>query len=129
MAIDWEAAKSGKRPVKRGDGCECRFLSKLKGGDRCAVAILEPNGIEYVHAYLADGRPFNNPASSVMRLIQEPEVIEFKRWVNVYEDGNFRSHDSPEYALGIAGAGAVAKCVPIIVRITGNKIVIHGESE
>lgn len=128
MAIDWEAAKSGKRPLRRADGYPCRFLEKLEGLRGAYAAAVAIRGNEYVHDYTVDGRFMNDPSNPDYCLIQEPEVIEFKRWVNVYGDRIGGSYVTRQMSDVYEDSCRIA-AVPIIVRITGNKIVIHGESE
>ena len=123
--IDWEAAKSGKRPIWRADGYPCRFLEKLKGG-AYAVAI-DINGREFAQAYQENGSLSDFPDEGFLRLIQKSEVIEFRKWVNVYADGVSGHFDSEAVALECA-RDDVIDTIPVTIRITG-KIVIHGESE
>ena len=125
--IDWEAAKSGKRPVKRVDGSPCRYLGAL-GGDVHAIAVRVGGEHEIAVMCRDDGTCIN----SVSRLIQDPEVIEFKRWVNVYPHklGNF--FDSQQEAAHNAADDLITIApltIRLTIRITGDKVEISGGTE
>ena len=122
--IDWEAAASGKRPLRRGDGCKCRYLGKLKGKDRYAVAV-EVGFDEQVQTYTREGLSTDIVSDWEARIIQEPETIEYVRFINVYPDFLGLPCDKIDDLIPHSCIGTVK----VTTTITGNKIVIHGESD
>lgn len=119
--IDWKAAKSGKRPV-RDSGDVGRYVGQI-AGNRHVIAFRDLDGGEYVETYSSDGLHFIGK-----RLIQDPEVIEFKRWVNVYEDVMCGPHMTREDADIIQSCDRIA-AVQLTIRITGDKVEIFGGTE
>ena len=120
--IDWEAAKSGKRLLRHCDEVG-RYVGPI-AADKHVVAFADGQGGEYIEVYRSDGSHHAG-----WRLIQEPEVIEFKRWVNVYHDLTGLLHRTEANARAYADSRAIAIAVPITITKCGDKIVIHGESE
>lgn len=128
MKIDYEAAVSGRRNVHTQRGDRVRLISGDGSPAFPLVGFIEVE--ELPRVWRRDGRSWLDVDRS-LDLIQGPEVIEFKRWVNVYPDnGHIGVHLSHEQAIAVAiPHTTVKKGVPVTIRITGNKIVIHGESE
>lgn len=120
--IDWEAAKSGKRLLRQADGAPCRYIGPLMG-ERHAIAVSDRYGNEYALTYRDNGLCL----SADPHLVQDPEVIDFKYWANIY-DCTGVLHLSKCGALECA-TGALATAVPIIIRITGDKVEIFGGTE
>lgn len=126
MAIDWEAAKSGKRPVHTEDRTHMRVLCTDAPG-RWPAICMDASGDLY--RFGLDGEHINGTDSQ--RLIQEPEVIEIRLGVTLSilkeSVGNVCVWGSWDEAREHACSGEAI--IPITITKRGDKIVIHGESE
>ena len=121
--IDYEAARSGKRPVRTQRGDRVRLISDEGAPPFPLVGLIE--GELSPSAWDRDGR-YMYPVSDLC-LVQDPEVIEFKRWVNVsknYVEGLFDT-----YELACMSATPNGITAPLTIRITGDKVEISGGTE
>ena len=129
--IDYEAARSGKRKVTTRCGYPVRLVSN-EGAEPFVLVgyVTEIDGRERrsPHAWLADGS-YWEIAQSEFDLIQEPEVIECKRWVNVYEGGFAGSTYEMEAQAQEAKQIDCIATVPLTIRIVGDKVEIFGGTE
>lgn len=102
----------------------CRYLGPMRR-DRHAVAVRVGDEHEVAVTYRDNGTCLTNDYD----LIQDPEVIEFKRWVNIDSDlcveVPFCLSSSQHYVPN----GADVMVVPITIRITGDKVEISGGTE
>lgn len=127
--IDYEAARSGKRKVTTCGGYPVRLVSNEGVEPFVLVGYLTIRGDEYgPYEWKADGGFLLSGNPSDKDLIQEPEVIEFKRWVNVsphYVEGLFDDFRSAAWS---ASASCLAN-VLVTIRIVGDKVEIFGGTE
>lgn len=128
--IDYESAVSGKRKVKTTDGLPVRLVSDQGIFTHPLVGVVAgQHGEQGPLSWTRDGKYIGHGSSHPSDIIQEPEVIEFKRWVNVYHDLSGLLHRTEASARAYLDGGAIAIAVPITITKRGDKIVIHGESE
>lgn len=129
--IDYEAARSGKRKVVTRRGHPVRLVSNEGNEPFVLVGYVTDSraGVgTSPQSWSADGHYWERGQSG-FDLIQDPEVIEFKQWVNVYEWGVV-SHDSRHEALLTSeGCVYVRRAVPFTIRIVGDKVEIFGGTE
>lgn len=127
MAIDWEAFKSGKRPVKTRHGLSARYGVRIDHKSHPHVVIIdnEPCG-EYAHMYDDDGKEMNHFGLDITS--QEEEVIEIVDYYNVYRRNLDGGYVSKTVALENAGFTCIAT-VKVTTRIQGNKVTITGGTD
>ena len=122
--IDWEAAATGKRKLNTVDGRPARYLGAINTDFR-VVVVTGLNDREFILTYRSDGLCESLPHATSCRLIQEPETIEYVRFINVYPDFLGLPCDKIDDLIPHSCIGTVK----VTTTITGNKIVIHGESD
>ena len=126
--IDFEAARSGKRKAKTRCGYPVRLVSNEGKEPFVLMGYITINGRGCGPFGWKTGGAHLIGIESDLDLIQEPEVIEFKRWANVYR-GDACMFASMRGAEGHAYGHPIAIAVPVTTRIVGDKVEIFGGTE